>query len=687
MNRLGVELIRSARAQRIPAARRAHWPWMASAVVLAMLTLATPARAQNEAPKLTRQERAALQAVVAAVDTAADLPVTGDADWPVHLLRASDGSHYVAFTAPAPEVTASQRNVLYVRLASVRDPRVPSVRERSALAEWLAGERGGPIQARRGIAFGEMPTFGAGAIAARGPGPQSLQLLEMQRERDRERHEAQERERKAKLEGTSTTAAVNALLPFEDFDLRAETSALADTRRVWRRSLTAGPGRYDLFVGWADPAARNVAATVRIVKRTLDLPPASTTEFAISSVIIADSIGVRETPYPPDAQTAHPYSIGSTEIVPAADTVLTSDDRLAVAVQLINPRANLSGKPDVVVAFRLFRSAATGEESVGTIAPQYYNQATLPPDFDVARGHPLFAAIAIPMRAFRRGAYRLQVLADDRLAGTSATSEARFSIAPTPASLLREAPPLVPPFARERLLAADTLAPLVDALAPATPALTRARDFARDGRFVDVIRELGSEPSTDVTAATLRAIALFGLGDTPTAVCTPLRHAAANTLPVAAHILLGACRALEGNDREAIAAWQPALSGGDMPPAVIEAFAASLVRTGDSARAAQLLGAAVERIPANPRLQRTLAAATIASGREEDALSMLTRHEDAESRWLALHALFALHGRVAGGLTAAQRERFRQHAEAYIAAAGPHATLAKDWMAMVDARE
>jgi hypothetical protein len=129
-------------------------------------------------------------------------------------------------------------------------------------------------------------------------------------------------------------------------------------------------------------------------------------------VIVADDVSLREVPIAPDQQTAHPYSIGRTEIVPARDQSLTTDERLALVVQVINPRSGPDGKPDVAVGFRLQRRTPAGHEQIGTLPPQVFNRTTLPADFDAAQGHPIFAAVAV-LASFKRGDYRIEVMADD----------------------------------------------------------------------------------------------------------------------------------------------------------------------------------------------------------------------------------------------------------------------------------
>jgi hypothetical protein len=274
------------------------------ACVFALLvwSVATPAAARQSAPRLDNTQRDTLQAIIAEVDRASAAPETADAAWQVHVLRTSDGAHYVAFSiAPPADRRPPAKATIYVRLASRRDPQAAAFTERSAVMEWLKGMRSDPLVAkkRRGIAFGEMPAFGAGAIAVRGPGTQStdLALLSMERERARERKEAAERDRKAALERASNTRSRDAVFPFEDFAVDAGFGDDGSPPGRVQRSVTAGPGDYDLYVAWAGPPVKGKAAPVHVVKRSLRLPPASTTEFALSSVILADAVGIRETPY------------------------------------------------------------------------------------------------------------------------------------------------------------------------------------------------------------------------------------------------------------------------------------------------------------------------------------------------------------------------------------------------------
>src|SRR5687768_16294156 len=116
----------------ITMARLAAW-------IVCICLCAQDAHAQS-ASNPSREQRELVHAVVLAVDAATSQSETLDATWQTHVMRASDGSHYLAFTAqpaagmPLPAGPA----LLYVRLAHAAPSRLG---ERSQIREWLAGNR------------------------------------------------------------------------------------------------------------------------------------------------------------------------------------------------------------------------------------------------------------------------------------------------------------------------------------------------------------------------------------------------------------------------------------------------------------------------------------------------------------------------------------------------------------------
>lgn len=627
-----------------------------------------------QSPSLSRSDRDDLQSLVSATDAAANHAETDAAAVRVHLMRASDGSHYVAYTVtpPAQSPLPAAPVALYVRLASAGA--MASQRpERSMVREWLAGNQAAPPPAMstQGIALGEMPIMGPSNVERRPPQtPEmaNLTLIDLERRRAREKQDERERQRRSELEGRSTTSAET--LPFEDFALNALPLAGSI-----QRALTAGPGDYFLYVAWVDRAR---PANPVVTKKRITLPPASPTEFTIGSVILADGLRARTTAYPPSEQAAHPYSIGLTEILPATGTTFPDDRPLSAVFQVINPQAGDAGKPDVDVLYELVRLNGTIEQPVAALTPQHYSGASLPPAFDLRAGHPLFATFTAPLQSVKSGNYRLKIFATDKIGGRTATTDVTFTVTATAAALLRDAPSLARPFQHNAVFAADVLPTVLAALRPAAPseALQAAFDLAASGRFADLMVDAPVGPNEDGIRAALRGLAQLSLGDGSAAV--QFQRAQLLGAPIGiARFLSGAARATQGQDADAIAAWLEALKAGAPRGLVTPPLLDAYLRRNDTARAAALIA------DAGPAWSRGVAATLIATQREPQAVLMLDARlaaapDDADARWLLVHALFA---QAVRQTSAAVQERFEQSARAYIDANGVNAALAREWLA------
>lgn len=642
--------------------------------------------AQSEAPALTRDQRAHLEALVAAVDRAAAESAPVDHHWLTHVLRASDGSHYVAFSIAPPAATLPDRPiVLYVRLATTAPPDVTASAERSVVREWLRGSRVDPrlLPRRSGIVIGEMPPMGAGGIGVRGAasvGSGDLQAINLQRDRQRQRREEEERRRKATLEGNG--GGDSDLLPFEDFEIGAPAVLLDGTHAI-QRALTAGPGNFTLYAAWVDASVPPARAQVHVAMRSLRLGPAMSTEFGLSSIIVADRIGVRDAPYDSLAQRAHPYTVGATEIVPARDSIFTPVEQIAVAFQIVNPAPADTGKPDVRVSLRIARMNGAREEPVATLSPLTYNASTLPPDFDIRLGHPLLAALAAPLATIPRGDYRLVITAEDRLSASVVADAVPFTVVGTPQSLLAEAPPLGRPFRVAATLAPALVAGLLDQLTPASPSpmLAKALQSARDGRYADLL-VADAVPETDQGVRTaLAGLALLSLGN-PSAMTEFQRAVTLKAPEAATQFLLGSSRALAGRHAEAITAWQAAQAAGIAAVVTDPLIAEAYLRLREPARAAVVFRQAPTGTDAGSL--RVYAATRIATGQFPSAVAaldawLLADPADVEAGWLLLHALYADY--VAG--QHGQATRIVDVARRYIDAQGQQAALAAEWLKVV----
>jgi hypothetical protein len=641
-----------------------------------------PALAQAP-PQLSRQQRDLLQGLVAAVDRAATAPTPNEYEWLTHVLRASDGSHYIAVSVAPPALTLPPTPiVLYVRLATATVPGETALAERSIVREWLQGSRVDPrmLPQRRGVAIGEMPPMGAGAIGVRGGaavGSGDLQAMALERERSRQRREEDEKRRRAELEGSIVTQSDR--LPFEDFEVGAAGS-FADGTRAIQRALTAGPGRYELSVAWADASQPASKAQYHVARRSLQLAPAAT-EFGLSSIIVADGISVRPAPYESLQQRAHPYAIGLTEITPARDAIFTPAQQIAVAFQIVNPTSSSSGKPDVQISPRITRLNGTREETVATLSPLVFDAATLPPEFDVRLGHPLIAAFAAPLATIPRGDYRLLVNAEDRGGSSVVAARAEFTVIGTPESLLAEAPPVAPRFRSAAVLEKPVIDNVLDqfAVTGASPVLARALESARAGRFADLLVADAVPDNEQGTRVALSGLALLSLGN-PAAAAEFQRALQLQAPAAAVQFLMGAARAVGGRDVEAIAAWDAARQAGFPRPIIDRLLAEAYLRQKDFVRAAAAIG---DR-PSDIASMATFAATRIGLRRHGEAIPVVDsllgeRPDDAEARWLLLHALYAQF--VGGDRSTATR--LRAEAQRYIDAKGAHAQLASEWLKVV----
>ncbi len=364
--------------------------------------------------------------------------------------------------------------------------------------------------------------------------------------------------------------------------------------------------------------------------------------------------------------------------------------------QVINPAGSLAraGPPDVEVGFRVTRFTDARETLVGALPSQRYNAATLPADFDVTKGHPVFAAVQAPLRTFARGRYRLAITAVDHVSGRQAGRDVMFEVTGTPQSLLREAPTPGQAFRRDAVLTPAALAVVTRALAPPapSPSLTQALALAGAARFAELVSVEPTEPAERPIGLALRALALYGLGDSPRAVAAQLQQAEAQGAPAPpVRLLLGATAALAGDDRSAVAAWNLAREGGIDDAAVATLLIDAYMRQGDLARAAAMARAALDAQPGNAAAARGLAATYIATARYGEALALLDAQPpaaalDQEREFLVLHALYASHVTgPASGRTAATRDRFTAAGRAYAAGGGRHADLVRAWLDVVSA--
>jgi len=660
-------------------------------LVLGLAMLPPPVEAQT-APRLSKRERQALEALVAAVDRAAagEAPPL-EAVWQHHVLRVSDGGHYVALRALLPGQPAPAGKVAtYVRLATRRRAFETSTPERSAVREWLVGLRGDPLPMQPGrvttVPVGEMPIGGAAASTRRPSeavdATSALRLMGMHQERAARDQAEREARRLAALEREG--ARLSEMLPFEDFEFETAPKATPDGLEV-QRGLTGGPGEFDAYVAWTTIGDR--ASSPQVLRYSLSLP-AATAAFGLSDLIVAERAAPLTTAYAPTQQGAHPYALGALEVTPALGNILPADGSLGLVFQVINPSGSIAGKPDVDVSFDVARMVDDRLTAFGSLIPQHYDEQSLPADFDTAKGHPLFGAVRAPLASFPRGRYRITATALDRRTGQRASREAFFTVRGTPESLLREAPGVETAFRREHALGAATRQALSRQLRtePCSPSLTLALDALEAGRFADLVQLDTASPEERGRMLALLAVGLFGLGDSPRTVLSRISLAQAQGAPAAVvDFVIAAAAAAAGDDRQAVAAWSTARAQGLDDALVAPLLVDGYLRLRDTSRAAAVATSALDVQPANAALRRALAATYIAERRYIDALRVLdamgSDAADQDTDFLVLHALYAGWVDQLRGLTdEPSRQRLTELGRRYVEGGGRHAALVREWL-------
>ena len=228
---------------------------------------------------------------------------------------------------------------------------------------------------------------------------------------------------------------------------------------------------------------------------------------------------------------------------------------------------------------------------------------------------------------------------------------------------------MAPRFLPAAVLEKPVIDDLLDqfAVTGASPALARAMESARAGRFADLL-VADTVPGNELgTRAALSGLALLSLAN-PAAVVEFQRALQLQAPAAAVQFLMGAARAVGGRDLEAIAAWDAARQAGFPRPIIDRLVAEAYLRQKDFVRAAAAIG---DR-PSDTASMATFAATRIAMRRSAEAIPVIDsllgeRPDDAQARWLLLHALYA---QFVGGDRSAGA-RLRAEALRYIDAKGP----------------
>ena len=266
---------------------------------------------------------------------------------------------------------------------------------------------------------------------------------------------------------------------------------------------------------------------------------------------------------------------------------------------------------------------------------------------------------------------RARIMKGEKLAGVLVRP---FILEPAPVT---RGGPIVIPSAFVRVAAFDRNAVLqpalvngmLDSIAARSASLKNAMTEARAGRYAPAALE-ALTAGDQQAAAFLKGLDLYAKGQINEAA-TQLNIAAGprrEFYPAA--LLLGACFAAGGKDRDAAGIWQLALGAEDRPLIAYTLLADARMRDGQTDSVVDVLKPAYAKNPTNDELGRRLAIAYLMTAAFGDALpildSYLTRHpNDPDVLFAAVLAQYQVSLVTGAELTAADKARLLKYERAY----------------------
>jgi hypothetical protein len=266
---------------------------------------------------------------------------------------------------------------------------------------------------------------------------------------------------------------------------------------------------------------------------------------------------------------------------------------------------------------------------------------------------------------------RARIMRGDKLAGILVRP---FILEPAPAA---KGGPIVIPAAFARVATFDRNAVLqpalvngfLDTVAARSPSLKSAMVEARAGRYSPAALE-ALTAGDQQAAAFFKGLDLYSKGQINDAA-TQLNIAAGPRRDFyAAALLLGACFAAGGKDRDAAGIWQMALGSDDRPVVAYTLLADARMRSGQADAVITVLKPAYAQHPTDDEVGKRLAIAYLVTASFGEALpildSYLTRHaNDADAIFAAILAQYQVSLATGGELSSVDKAKLLKYERAY----------------------
>ena len=146
-------------------------------------------------------------------------------------------------------------------------------------------------------------------------------------------------------------------------DLRVSDGAMHVSR-----GLILPGGDYDMYVAIRDSKKgaaeeeEQEAATVMMLREEVSVPNFSTTALQISSVIAVEAVESLARPLTLDELLNHPYTLGTTRIVPKHGRSFGKREELSLVLFVYNTALGTGQKPDVTIEYTFHQQTDSGEE-------------------------------------------------------------------------------------------------------------------------------------------------------------------------------------------------------------------------------------------------------------------------------------------------------------------------------------
>ena len=199
------------------------------------------------------------------------------------------------------------------------------------------------------------------------------------------------------------------------------------------RAFELHAGDYDVYVAIRDDARESSEgldaspARVLLLREQLAVPDLWAPELRISSVLVGE-VGSLDSPLTPERQLLEPYTIGTFRVAPRRRLSYGQEEELSFLYFVYGAGPPGGAKPNLTIEYRFHRRTAGTEVYFTRTRPERLDDRTMPPEFDMTRGHEIAGGHAVALAPFPAGEYRLEIRVTDNTSGGFATRDVVFTV-------------------------------------------------------------------------------------------------------------------------------------------------------------------------------------------------------------------------------------------------------------------